>query len=320
MAIELTDKPNTEAPSGAYPLGSIRDTAGPVNGTPVSRLVYSDFHQFFGRMMEQAGIAYNGTPDNASNGYQLNQALQKIIDSKSLKYLYESFGDLVVGFTAISGGFSRWNLVIPNGIYEMDFVNNTDDTFVTTFGMTVSTDIGSISYFKFNQNPEGTKEFKLILNSSNLGGGLPITKKGIAGANTEYVITANRTFLVIRWSDRWELIDFTNSAEWQSVTSVGTDFSAQPAFALLDSDGFVRMKGQSIFEDEPAATNKTVGVLPVGLRPIEDVFFNCICYPSNPTDLVRKGVIQANGNIILQNIDTATLQVNLSELPQFRTY
>jgi hypothetical protein len=276
MAIELTDKPNTEAPSVAYPLGSIRDTAGPVNGTPVSRLVYSDFHQFFGKMMFDAGIAYNGNPDNASNGYQLNQALQKIIDSKSLKYLYNTFGDLVVNFTAIAGGFARWNLDIPNGIYEMDFVNNIDDTFVTTFGMTVSTDIGSISYFKFNQNPEGTKEFKLILNSTNLGGGLPITKKGISGANTDYVITENRTFLVIRWSDRWELIDFTNSAEWQSVTATGTDLSAQPAFALLDSDGFVRMKGQSIFEDEPAAASKVVGTLPVGLRPTENILFNII--------------------------------------------
>lgn len=320
MAIELTDKPNTEAPSVAYPLGSIRDTAGPINGTPVSRLVYSDFHQFFGRMMQQAGIAYNGTPDNSSNGYQLNDALQKIIDSKSLKYLYESFGDLVVNFTAIAGGFSRWNLAIPNGIYEMDFVNNIDDTFVTTFGMTISTDIGSISYFKFNQNPVGTKDFKLILNSTNLGGGLPITKKGISTANAEYTIVADRTYFVVRWSDRWELIDFTNSAEWQSVTATGTDLGAQPAFALLDSDGFVRMKGQSIFEDEPAAASKVVGTLPVGLRPTENILFNIICYPSNPTDLVRSGVIQTNGNIVIVGITTSTLAINLNQLPLFRTY
>jgi len=78
MAIKLTDKPNTEAPSGDYPFGSIRNTVGLDLGTPVSRVVYSDFHQFFERLMDRSGLAHNSLPDNETNGYQLNEALERL--------------------------------------------------------------------------------------------------------------------------------------------------------------------------------------------------------------------------------------------------
>lgn len=75
MAIKLSAKPNTEPISGAYPYGAIRDNTGSNNGTPVNKLVYDDLHQFFERMMAQAGITHNGLPDNATNGFQLFTAL-----------------------------------------------------------------------------------------------------------------------------------------------------------------------------------------------------------------------------------------------------
>jgi hypothetical protein len=70
MAIKLENKVNTEAPSVAYPFGNIKDNTGSNNGTPVDKNVYADFHQFFAKMMDESGIAYNDLPDNNTDGFQ----------------------------------------------------------------------------------------------------------------------------------------------------------------------------------------------------------------------------------------------------------
>lgn len=77
MAIKLSDKPNVEAPSAAYPFGSIRDTAGGVLGTPVSREVYGDIHQFFEKLMSYTNTVHNDMPDNDTNGFQLFEAFRR---------------------------------------------------------------------------------------------------------------------------------------------------------------------------------------------------------------------------------------------------
>jgi hypothetical protein len=77
MAIKLTSKPQTIAISADYPFGDIRDTAGSTLGTPVNRVVYADFHQFFEKLMNYAGVVHNGSPDNETNGFQLFEALLK---------------------------------------------------------------------------------------------------------------------------------------------------------------------------------------------------------------------------------------------------
>jgi len=75
MAYAITDKPNTEAPSADYPFGNIKDKNGSIAGTPVNKLVYADFHQFFAKLMDLAGITANGLPDNDYSGFQLVEAL-----------------------------------------------------------------------------------------------------------------------------------------------------------------------------------------------------------------------------------------------------
>lgn len=73
--ILLENKPNVVAPGGAYPYGNIRDNDGTGNGTPLNQLVHADFHQFFSKMFAESGIVANGLPDNATNTFQLFQAL-----------------------------------------------------------------------------------------------------------------------------------------------------------------------------------------------------------------------------------------------------
>ena len=97
MAIKLEDKVNTEAPSATYPFGNIKDNTGSNNGTPVDKNVYADFHQFFAKMMSESGIAYNGLPDNNTDGFQYWLALVKAIEDNSGNY------SAISGITAGSG-------------------------------------------------------------------------------------------------------------------------------------------------------------------------------------------------------------------------
>ncbi len=78
MAIKLTSKPNTNPANADYPYGDIRDNSGINDGTPVNRMVYADFHQFFEKLMAESGIEHNGSPDNATNGFQLFDALMAL--------------------------------------------------------------------------------------------------------------------------------------------------------------------------------------------------------------------------------------------------
>lgn len=81
MAIFLANKENTENPNGEYPFGNIIDDDGSGTiGTPVNVQVYGDFHQFFAKLMDAAGIAYNGVPDNAYDGFQYWEALNFFIE------------------------------------------------------------------------------------------------------------------------------------------------------------------------------------------------------------------------------------------------
>lgn len=88
MAVKLSNKPGTEAISTDYEFGSIRDQAGATPGTPVSRLVYGDFHQWFEKLMQLASITHNDLPDNTTNGYQLMQAFGRIATGNSISNLY----------------------------------------------------------------------------------------------------------------------------------------------------------------------------------------------------------------------------------------
>lgn len=75
MASNKKDAPNIDnSDLTNYPDGRIRDNSGAGDGTPVNRLIYSDLHEFFAKIMRLAGLVYNGLPDNESNGYQLVEA------------------------------------------------------------------------------------------------------------------------------------------------------------------------------------------------------------------------------------------------------
>lgn len=83
MAIALEDKVNVTPPGGDFPYGDIKDNTGSNNGTPVNRNTYGDFHQFFARLLDLAGIVANGLPENGANTFQYITALIGVIISQA---------------------------------------------------------------------------------------------------------------------------------------------------------------------------------------------------------------------------------------------
>lgn len=76
MARSLANKTNVQAPDSDYPYGRIKDDSGASDGTPVDENAYGDMHQFFERLMNQAGVAHNEQPDNDYSGFQFFEALE----------------------------------------------------------------------------------------------------------------------------------------------------------------------------------------------------------------------------------------------------
>lgn len=80
-----------------FPNKRIRDNDGSGNGTPVNEVVYGDHHEFFAQIMRLYGILYNALPDQATNGYQLVDALIAVASKNDfILNLTESGGVLQV--------------------------------------------------------------------------------------------------------------------------------------------------------------------------------------------------------------------------------
>lgn len=92
MARNLATKPNVEPADAEYPFGRIKDNPGNNTGTPVNEEVYGDIHQFFAKIMSDAGIAYNNLPDNAYDGFQYRNALLLLIQRNGLAQFVFSAG------------------------------------------------------------------------------------------------------------------------------------------------------------------------------------------------------------------------------------
>lgn len=113
MAIKLEDKPNTEAPSTAYPYGNIKDNPGDNSGTPVNKLVYADFHQFFAKLMDAGAVVYNGLAESFTDGFQYFIALVNVIKSTIDEYINEvedlsATATAAAGLTVISKKVYKW--------------------------------------------------------------------------------------------------------------------------------------------------------------------------------------------------------------------
>ncbi len=80
----LKNKPNVIAPTSIYPYGRVKDNPGDGTGTPVNEQVYGDIHQFFEKLMADAGMSPNNAPESVYDGFQLNEALDRLFMPKKI--------------------------------------------------------------------------------------------------------------------------------------------------------------------------------------------------------------------------------------------
>lgn len=204
MAIKLTDKPNTIAAGGDYPYGDIRDRDGLTPGTPVSREVYSDFHQFFERLMERAGVTHNGLPDNNANGFQLFEALINLQRLVFESFDFTTFDSFFSASTNITGFKYKYN-VTTQGMTEIDGSNDNSTFDLSSLGKLVP--VGYAHRIKIKSNLNGAFNFRILLNATGLGAEPMIIQKGVSTSNTEYVYTEGEIITFVRTFDGWQLIE-----------------------------------------------------------------------------------------------------------------
>jgi hypothetical protein len=74
---------------GAYPYGDIKDNP---SGTIIDRTSNADLQQFFQKLLAEAGITGNGLADNVTNGYQLTEAMSKVISNHAAQIVRSLIG------------------------------------------------------------------------------------------------------------------------------------------------------------------------------------------------------------------------------------
>lgn len=197
--IALDEKTNVDAPDSEFEFGSIRDKTGIVSGTPVSKQVYSDMHQFFMKLMKEAGIVPNGQFDNAYNGYQLWDAMMSL--TPYIRYeIFKRHGVAAdINSSTISGSFRRFNVTAITNEFDL---STSPALNIVSFGNDAP--IGTELTFYFTAS---SGIFTITLNSTNAGAFPIITQDGIAASNTAYTINSGRYFKVVRNTFNWRIIN-----------------------------------------------------------------------------------------------------------------
>lgn len=76
MAISKNTQANIDDSNpAAYPNGQVKDDDGTGNGFPLIQVTMSDIYETFDKLMRLAGLTFNATFDNETNGYQFVQGL-----------------------------------------------------------------------------------------------------------------------------------------------------------------------------------------------------------------------------------------------------
>lgn len=122
--IKLVDKPNTESASVDYPFGSVRDKTPTLAGTRYDKNFMSDMTQFFEKLFNESGLSSNGLLDNETNGFQLYDALKKVVRPfKVLTMIMSQSGTNAPEFTILENqlGGSAVASRSNEGIYIVNF-------------------------------------------------------------------------------------------------------------------------------------------------------------------------------------------------------
>jgi len=133
MARKLQLKTNVVAPSATYPFGRIKDDTGSNDGTPVDEAVYGDIHQFFEKLLLDGAVTANNLPENATNGFQYNQALGKFIRTIAATFTEKGTAMLATlgEMAALSSYSPQDKIVTPYTLFLTSKIAHTESRLTT---------------------------------------------------------------------------------------------------------------------------------------------------------------------------------------------
>jgi len=124
----LQNKTRVNAPTSAYPFGSLIDETGSNNGTLVDVTFMNDMVQLNEKMFNESGITANGLPDNETNGFQLWEALVHAIrNQQKQKRFYVNISQSGTDAPTIQESFENDLGITPTiartgtGVYTLTF-------------------------------------------------------------------------------------------------------------------------------------------------------------------------------------------------------
>lgn len=284
MAIRLQSKDNVTAPGGDYPYGNIKDDDGTGNGTPVTKAVYADFHQFFGRLLALGGVVGNDLPENSANTFQYHTALQNIINTS------------VIGFLQLKGGIDcSANPNYPAASKGWSYVVTVAGKIGGASGIVVAVGdyiIASADNAGGTQGAVGASWFivernlDLATETSPGIAELATTAETQTGTDDARIVTP----LKLRTQQGWQNITLING--WASA---GTDTVQY----RIDNFGQVQLRGSL---DPAGASSSIFATLPVGVRPLRDTFLSS--YDPSGSYFIR---INTTGSMIAANPSSNSL-------------
>lgn len=195
MAIGIENLTNIDTSNPSlFPNGCIKDDTGTGNGTPANKLAVNDIYFFFDKLMRLAGITASNSFDTESSSQYIT-ALTSFLKSP-LSYFTTAAS---VPITSVSGG---QNLAINDRyVYEFNVASGSfPGTNIITFGDAAP---GTKAYFFFTT---GSTIPTITLNSTSAGTHPMIVQNGFASANTAWTPVTNKTFMVIRRTNVWEIV------------------------------------------------------------------------------------------------------------------
>lgn len=218
MATDKKNAPNIDLSDVAnYPNGRVKDNTGAGDGTPVNRLLYSDLHEFFAKLMRLANIAYNGLPDNETNGHQLVSAVIALAGKNDFLYSLSDVGGIINISTDLSI-IKDGEILMTKAGFNFSSQTTIKGTSATNYGVTAP------SNFK-------TNDYVLLIK----GGSSSFILQRLADANNIDALVSEYNFL----KGATEAEEFAGT----STTKATTPYTNQLSFARrvigLDSSLFL---------------------------------------------------------------------------------
>ena len=197
--IKTVNKTRVTPAGGSYPYGNIKDTVGLVKGTPINNELLADYVQFFEKMFSESALVASNLPDNATNGFQLFKALEKMtpeIEFRGAKG-YTAQIDLNADTNEFTTGFAYFTSLKKS--IELRLSSSPGYRIVSLGDAPSGTEI-----FIYG-DPASSSFIKFVVNGTTLGGQPVIKKNGVSASDTDVTIAANEVYHFVKFGSFWQM-------------------------------------------------------------------------------------------------------------------